>query len=256
MVEYREGQTATNPTTGQKVVYEKGQWVSAPNSPARVLKAPEEASLKEAREGASNAINVLGDLTRFQDINARESTGGLGGLPWVRKAREAFDPDVQQMSEITSRLAPAQRQPGAGTTSDRDLTLYLQAVPGMTRSREANTAIIERARAEAVRRQQYADFLDDYVEKNGTLKGVEKAFRTKIGLGSRQTPYLGEEADPTSMPRGAYYRDPQGNLRRNDNGSRGNPIVEKTATAKPPAAKTPAGLSGVTDGDLKKALGL
>jgi hypothetical protein len=47
-----------------------------------------------------------------------------------------------------------------------------------------------------------------------------------------------------AIPRGAYYRDPQGNIRKNENGDRGNPIVR---TASPggsanatPSAKTAA----------------
>lgn len=49
----------------------------------------------------------------------------------------------------------------------------------------------------------------------------------------RQTPGLAE-ANPydlshgeprANIPRGAYYRDPDGNIRRNDNGDAGNPIV-------------------------------
>lgn len=204
-----------------------------PAAGVRPLRAQEETALKEARDASANAINVLGDLTRFQDLNTGETTGGLSGMWGVRQAREAFDPQVQQMSQITARMAPAQRQPGSGTTSDRDLTLYLQAVPGITRSRTANTAEIERARAEAVRRQQFADFLDEYAATHGTLNGADKAFRAMIGVGSQQNPY-DSNADRATMPRGAFYRDPQGNLRRNDNGMRGNPIIEKGA--KPKAA--------------------
>lgn len=230
MADYQEGQTATNPSTGQKVVYRGGMWVNleSPNMTAR-LKAPEQTTLKETRDSAGNAYEVLNDLTRFQNLNTQEKSGGIGGVWPFRNIREAFDPEAQQMAEITARLAPAQRPAGSGTTSDRDLALYLQAVPGINRSPIANTAIIERGRGEAVRRQQYADFLDDWAAKNGTLAGAQQAFRSQVGLGTRQSPYSGSSADPATLPRGAYYRDPQGNLRRNDNGPRGNPIVEAAA---------------------------
>ena len=42
-----------------------------------------------------------------------------------------------------------------------------------------------------------------------------------------------------SVPRGTLYRDPQGNIRRNDNGDKGNPIV--TPAPRAAAAATPAG---------------
>jgi hypothetical protein len=46
------------------------------------------------------------------------------------------------------------------------------------------------------------------------------------GRGTRQDPFdLSGGQSRASIPRGAFYRDPSGNIRRNDNGDRGNPIV-------------------------------
>lgn len=39
-----------------------------------------------------------------------------------------------------------------------------------------------------------------------------------------------------SIPRGAFYRDPQGNIRRNDNGDAGNPIIRPAQGQARPAA--------------------
>lgn len=66
--------------------------------------------------------------------------------------------------------------------------------------------------------------------------------------GSRQNPFkLKQGESRTSIPRGAYYTDPAGRLRRNDNFDAGNPIVggEKASPAK-----------AMSDDDIKKALGL
>lgn len=246
-MEYREGQTATNPKTGQKVVYQGGMWVAVQGQDKSKLVSPvERSSLDQAQKDAQNAIGVLGDLTRFQDVNTSTPTGGLGGLPIIRDIREKFDPNVQQLAEITARIAPAQRQPGSGTTSDRDLALFLQASPGVTRNKTSNDAIVERGRGEAVRRQQYADFLDKYARENGTLNGAEAAFRGQIGLGTLQNPYSAKAAgDRSSLPRGAHYESLEG-IRRNDNGPRGNPIIE--ATKPRPVDKyrqKPASASGV-----------
>lgn len=40
------------------------------------------------------------------------------------------------------------------------------------------------------------------------------------------------------IPRGAYYRDPDGNIRRNDNGDNGNPIIQPAPGATAPSAAT------------------
>ena len=62
---------------------------------------------------------------------------------------------------------------------------------------------------------------------------------------TQETPIdLSKGQSRQTAPRGAYYRDPQGNLRRNDNGDAGNPIVRQNALAPPPKAKAPAPARG------------
>lgn len=236
MVEYREGQTATNPKTRQKIVYQGGLWVAQGGGDRQAqLKPQEQATLQEAQKGASVALDTLGDINRFDELNDHTATGGVAGWGPIAAFRSMFDPNVQQINEINARLTPAQRQPGSGTTSDRDLALFQQAVPGVGRAESANDAILERGRQEAVTRQQRADFFADYAAKNGTLNGAEQAFRGQVGQGSRQSPYdLSQGQSRAAIPRAAYYRDPQGNLRRNDNADRGNPIVQPSARLKGP----------------------
>lgn len=60
-------------------------------------------------------------------------------------------------------------------------------------------------------------------------------------------------ADRDALPRGAYYVDAQGNVRRNDNGNAGNPIFRRSPSNAP---KTTNGARALSDDDLKKALGL
>lgn len=239
MVEYREGQTATNPKTGQKIVFQGGLWVAvAGGDRSASLKPIEQKRLDEVREAGSNALSTLGDLTRFQDVNTRLNetgydTGGIKG--WVADKANFLlnNPDVQQAKEITARMAPAQRVPGSGTTSDRDLALYLQASPSMTNSKAANDAIIERGRREAVLRQQRADFYEQYAREHGSINGAEQAFRGMVGRGSMENPYDAKTAgDRSQLPRGAYYQSPEG-LRRNDNGPSGNPIIKPSMTGRP-----------------------
>lgn len=55
---------------------------------------------------------------------------------------------------------------------------------------------------------------------------------------------LGSGESRSTIPNGAYYRDPEGNLRRNDNGDRGNPIIV-------PAKKAPVA-DKVTKGQGRK----
>lgn len=153
------------------------------NGRPRGLTNAEQKELAVAREAARDALAVLPDLERFGRINQDQVSGGLFAVPFADRVVGAIDSDVSQLNEISARLAPAQREPGSGTTSDRDLALFLQAVPSVQRPRAANAALIERGRAEGRRRQAYADFLDRYAAENGTLSGADEVFRAKVANG-------------------------------------------------------------------------
>ena len=59
-MEYREGQTATNPKTGQKIVYQGGFWVSAgQQDKSKMLAAPEQKSIEEARAKAKRVADAV-----------------------------------------------------------------------------------------------------------------------------------------------------------------------------------------------------
>lgn len=57
--------------------------------------------------------------------------------------------------------------------------------------------------------------------------------RTTPGLSLTNPIDLSDGRSRTTIPRGAYYRDPQGNVRRNDNADAGNPIFKPAATKAP-----------------------
>lgn len=149
----------------------------------RGLSANEQKELAAAREAARDALSILPDLERFSRLNTEQDSGGIYALPLVDRIAGARDPEASQMNEITARMAPAQREPGSGTTSDTDLRLFLQASPSIQRPREANQALIERGRAEGRRRQAYADFIDRYAAERGTLSGADELFRAQVAAG-------------------------------------------------------------------------
>jgi hypothetical protein len=184
---FYEGQTAKNPQTGQRIMYQKGRWVpiggggaaaggAQPQATARQLATREAMQLDEMRTAARTADEAARTAEQFVELNKRQGSGQIWSLPWLAKAAGAFDPEIAQMNALTARMAPQQRVPGSGTTSDRDLSLFLQAVPGMDRPGKANQAIARQARADADRRKAYVQFLDRYAQQNGTLLGAEEAW--------------------------------------------------------------------------------
>lgn len=185
---YKEGQTATNPKTGQRVVYKGGQWVNAGTAAPGVgggraprLTPQEQIQLKEAREAAQMSQDFSRQANNFVDLNRKAGTGMIYKVPFVSEIASSFKPEVAQMDALTARMAPAQRVPGSGTTSDRDLGLYLKAVPNIDRPGPANEAIAQDMTATARERASRATFLDSFAQQNGTLMGAEQAYRARQG---------------------------------------------------------------------------
>jgi hypothetical protein len=126
--------------------------------------------LAELQAQISDAGGTLNDLTEFGRLNRENSTGSL----W-----QQFTPDKplfrsdgsMQMSAIQSRLAPQQRPVGAGATSDRDIALYLKALPNIENTGPVNKGIrddfeanynraIDKANAMKAHLDQYGNLLD------------------------------------------------------------------------------------------------
>lgn len=87
------------------------------------------------------------------------------------------------------------------------------------------------------------NFADISPQKEAARQVAFQSARTRAGPLSQQAGvYPGEPGSApdkpidlsrgesrAAVPQGAYYRDPQGNIRRNDNGDRGNPIINRQA---------------------------
>lgn len=191
---YREGQTATNPKTGQKVVFKGGQWVNAGGAakPIGRLTPQEEGALRDARDSANMFADVTAQAERFGELNRKTPTGPIYKIPGAKEIGSFFDPNISRMDALTARMAPAQRVPGSGTTSDRDLALFMQAIPSVDRMGSGNAGIQDDMRMLTNKRQARAYFLDRYAQQYGTLKGAEEAFarqwqsqQTRRSAGSR-----------------------------------------------------------------------
>lgn len=98
---------------------------------------------------------------------------------------------------------------------------------------------------------------------SGRVRIIDPAPAVK-GEGTLAKPFDLSGGQPrASIPRGVYYKDPQGNIRRNDNGDRGNPIVQRRASAGGDIARsTGAGVLQGSDqvvgflGDVRNQLGM
>lgn len=153
-------------------------------APKRIagLSVQEQAQLGRIRGTAATQRTDLADSERFARLQQEQGTGGFYGLPLIGDMASgvaaAFDPEVDEMREISARLTPQQRPAGSGATSDFEQRLYGRSVPGVNRTREGNEATINRGRSRAGESQRRAEFFDWYASQNGTLQGAEQAWNT------------------------------------------------------------------------------
>ena len=272
MQQPREGQTGTLPD-GTRVIVRNGQVVplnAGPQGTTRLangtllsaqgpnggapralmnLSVQEQKQLGDARSSASSMRTDLADTERFNRLMGGERTGGYLAIPGMAAFMATQNPSLDEMQEISARLTPAQRVPGSGTSTDADMRLFGRAVPSATRTRQANTAMIDRGRSRAGEAQLRSEFMDSYASQNGTLQGAlqqwndiyqpppvrpgtpepravvrpSEAQRAAIeGMTGRdRTAVLGSRANPRVPPRGFdtntfpmgdYYVNPEGVL--------------------------------------------
>lgn len=122
MSEYREGQTATHPRTGQKVVFKNGQWVNAGTStPPRGIFGSSGSKSQIAADARQQNLTALSkqyaEVARLYERDLKGVGPGslLEYLPLPRN--RAFDKAATGLSEVAMA---AFRVPGVGAQSDAD----------------------------------------------------------------------------------------------------------------------------------------
>lgn len=129
--------------------------------------------LDDLRERVRTGRTVMSDLERFGELNRNTATGGIldrvGVVP-------TFDEDKREMQAIQARLAPNMRPAGSGTTSDRDLALYLSALPSTDKTGDVNKNIRETYAKQLKAAQDELAFNEKYLTERGHLVGVEDAY--------------------------------------------------------------------------------
>lgn len=185
-----DGYMVQNPQTGERLVWRvaatgRGRWVST-----RAI-AAQNPEVLNAREMADQAASMLPDLQRFQELNRVQETGSipqrLGG--WFGIPQLFPDTEEDEMRAITDRLAPRMRQPGSGASSDRDVRMFVSALPNLTRGGRANDQVIASLRQNAGLQQQYAAYVDRFAQEHGGTSGMDtfEAFARRQRATPQQT---------------------------------------------------------------------
>jgi hypothetical protein len=124
------------------------------------------------------------------DLNRQANTGGLMGRPVIPLTKAIPGSPMwgdlisgltgnsawPQMKSINSALAPAQRIPGSGASSDLDVKMFRESLPNVETPGPANELTAQRLQQQSDKDAAYAAFQDTWYAKNGTLLGADKAF--------------------------------------------------------------------------------
>lgn len=164
--------------------------------------------LDDLRSKVSVGRTIMSDLERFGQLNRAQETGGL----WNNLPTPTTDDQKKEMESITARLAPAQRTPGAGSSSDRDVDLYLRGLPGIDKTGTVNKEIRAAYKKQLTDAESNLGFMEKYLTDNGYLSGADVARKNAIGnektggldvskLTPEQAAFL-QQQDPDAFRRG------------------------------------------------------
>jgi hypothetical protein len=124
--------------------------INVDNRPERALLQADVDTIKTMNEAANQMFGTRELFSRARQALAAAPEGqGAQFAPFIGQVGRSLGIDIPGTTEaevlqsITARLAPAQRIAGSGATSDRDINLFLQAVPRLGRTREGNLQILE-----------------------------------------------------------------------------------------------------------------
>lgn len=137
MSEYQEGQTATNPKTGQTIVFKDGQWRNQPAPAGTVPQTPKTGQAFEGSKSRDGARSALDQIDRIQPQVDRvralygQNLRGAGPLKSIgeylpSQDNARFDNAVAGLRTL---VRPAQRTPGEGAMSDFESKLAIQNLP-------------------------------------------------------------------------------------------------------------------------------
>lgn len=124
--------------------------------------------LADLQSEVSSGGQTMADLEAFGRLNRENSTGSW----WQQLTpdKPMFRSDgTMQMSAIQSRLAPQQRVAGSGTTSDRDIALYLKSLPSTENTGDVNKGIRMDYERNYNRAIEKANAMKQHLDKYGNL---------------------------------------------------------------------------------------
>jgi hypothetical protein len=168
-------------------------WQGLPPARADIARQRSAEQAQKYLQDNASVVNqgaeVLNQLEQFGELNRKSRTGALyeGSLAsFMPESLRGADEKVMQ--SITSDLAPKKRIAGSGTTSDKDITLYLQSLPSIEKGGDVNQQIREGYRKQYEKANAKLQFMQNYFDQYGHLNGADAIWQQQNKIVNKNPP--------------------------------------------------------------------
>lgn len=234
-------------TTGsfREVPLPPGVAVKGGGTTVNVNNAAEKGLTEEQKELAKGRVSELTEI-RQKALAAEEQNAGLdslenidvetglgqGAISQVARAINALGGDgaaltgvdpanVQAFNAVSGKLVLDVMSTQKGPQTDKDQERIAKTIPSIKNEESANKFILGSLRALNLRRIEQANFWESYLEKNGTLTGVQRAwFDFK-----RNTPMLSDQVKNADSGLPMFFHEFQKQVRERNPGVSDEQII-------------------------------
>lgn len=168
-------------------------WQGLPPARADIARQRSAEQAQKYLQDNASVVNqgaeVLNQLEQFGELNRKSRTGALyeGSLAsFMPESLRGADEKVMQ--SITSDLAPKKRIAGSGTTSDKDISLYLQSLPSIEKGGDVNQQIREGYRKQYEKANAKLQFMQNYFDQYGHLNGADAIWQQQNKIVNKNPP--------------------------------------------------------------------
>jgi len=118
----------------------------------------------------------ISKMERFIDLNQKVPTGEIEDIIGIENPLMR-SPEIVEMATITKDIGPKMKVAGAGSTSDKDIELYLNSTVNIKKPLSVNWNTLTDYQKQLDKTQAKADFLEKYVSEFGHLRGADAAWK-------------------------------------------------------------------------------
>jgi hypothetical protein len=193
---------ATNPQTGEKLQLVNNAWVPVQDPSSQIPKI-DPSTFRDARASIEDIQGLKGRATPWTTGFAAQTLGRIGGTPAYD-----FNVDIDPIRArgMLGRLKELKQESATGAS-------------GLGALNQSEGDALKAAAGNIDPLQSTGSF-------NKNLGRVEELLiRSTPGVTEKNPIDLSKGQSRKLIPQGAYYKDKDGNIRRNDNMDAGNPII-------------------------------